>query len=220
MENQKTNRNNLARQESNSTNWVRTIAILSPVNPIGKELSEAEYQELKERFVQYLQIGHYPYFELGNGYYAVYNIEFYGPKTRAMDYAADSFVYVRIHWNKEGGAVFTLEYWQHFCKTINGKEQITTYKIKSSQVLGGSFESVQAKGDFLARLNPPFKSFIPNDLVEQMTAVNNVVEDFARRNPNVDIFKFFDESISEVWTGKLHWITRAKLYRRWGKSDG
>ena len=64
MENQKTNRKNLARQESNSTNWIRTIAILSPVNPVGKELSEAENQELREYFEHYfLQIGHYPYFK-------------------------------------------------------------------------------------------------------------------------------------------------------------
>ena len=137
-----------------------------------------------------------------------------------MDNSADSFIFAKIHWNREGDAVFTLEYWEHFCKTINGKEQITTYKLKGSQVLGGSFESVQAKDDFLARLNPPFKSFIPNDLVEQMAAVNNVVEDFARRNPNVDIFEFFNESIGEMWTGKHQWITRARLYKKWNEYNG
>ena len=216
MENQKTNRKNLARQESNSTNWIRTIAILSPVNPVGKELSEAECQELKKKFENdFLKIGHFPYFERENGYYAVYNIVFDVAKQDAMHYAADSFVFAKIHWNKEGDAVFTLEYWEHFCKTINGIEQITTYKLKGSQELGGSFENNQAKDDFLARLNLPFKSFIPDDLVEQMAAVNNVVEDFARRNPNVDIFEFFNESISEMWTGKHHWITRAKLYKNW-----
>ena len=213
------NRKNLARQESNSTNWIRTIAILSPVHPVGKELSEAECQELKARFVNYLHVGHYPYFELENGYYAVYNIVFDGAKQDAMDYAADSFVFAKIHWNKEGDAVFTLEYWRHFCKTINGKEQITTYKRNGVQVLGGSFENVQAKDDFLARLNPPFKSFIPNDLVEQMAAVNNVVEDYAQRHPDVDIFEFFNESASEIWTGKHRWITRARLYGKWGKNN-
>ncbi|MBR5956841.1 MAG: hypothetical protein IKZ99_00595 [Salinivirgaceae bacterium] len=218
MENQKTNRKNLARQESNSTNWIRTIAILSPVHPVGKELSEAEYQELKERFENdFLKIGHFPYFELENGYYAVYNIVFDGAKQDAMDYAADSFVFAKIHWNKEGDAVFTLENWEHFCKNINGKEQITTYKRNGVQVLGGSFENVQAKDDFLARLNPPFNSFIPNNLVEQMAAVNNVVEDYARCHPDVDIFEFFNESASEIWTGKHRWITRAKLYGNWGK---
>ena len=223
MENQKTNRKNLARQESNSTNWIRTIAILSPVHPVGKELSEAECQKLKESFDNLLKRGHYPYFKMeGQNYetFVVYNIEFETAKKYALGYLADSFVYARIHWNKEGDAVFTLEYWQHFCKTINGKEQITTYKIKGSQVLGGSFENVQAKDDFLARLNPPFKSFIPNDLVEQMAAVNNVVEDYAQRHPDVDIFDFFNESISEQKTGKHHWITRAKLYGNWGKNNG
>ena len=219
MENQKTNRKNLARQESNSTNWIRTIAILSPVHPVGKELSEAECQELKARFVNYLHVGHYPYFELENGYYAVYNIVFDGAKQDAMDYAADSFVFAKIHWNKEGDAVFTLEYWRHFCKTINGKEQITTYKRNGVQVLGGSFENVQAKDDFLARLNPPFNSYIPNNLVEQMAAVNNVVEDYARCHPDVDIFEFFNESASEIWTGKHRWITRARLYGKWGKNN-
>ncbi|MBO7497166.1 MAG: hypothetical protein J6T98_11485 [Salinivirgaceae bacterium] len=221
MENQKTNRKNLARQESISTNWIRTIAILSPVHPVGKELSEAECQELKASFEQnFLKIGHFPYFELENGYYAVYNIAFDVAKNNAFNHAADSFVFAKIHWNKEGDAVFTLEYWKHFCKTINGKEQITTYKIKGSQVLGGSFENVQAKDDFLARLNPPFKSFIPNSLVEQMAAVNNVVEDYAQRHPDVDIFEFFNESISEQKTGKHHWITRAQLYGRWNKNYG
>ncbi len=218
MENQKSNCKNLARQESNSTDWVRTIAVLSPVNPVGKELSDDEKQQLnKERFEHYLKTGHYPYFKSADGFYTVYNIGFDVAKKDAMDYSADSFIFVRIHWNKEGDAVFTLEYWKHFCKTINGKEQITTYKIKGSQVLGGSFESVQAKDDFLTRLNPPFKSFIPNDLVEQMAAVNNVVEDYARRNPSVDIFEFFNESISEIWTGKHHWITRARLYGKWNE---
>ena len=215
MGNQKTKRKNLARQESNSTNWVRTIAILSPVNPVGKELSEAECQELKTVFEHNLKIGHFPYFKSTDGFYTIYNIEFYSAKNKAMAYAVDSFIFAKIHWNKEGDAVFTLEHWEHFCKTINGKEQITTYKLKGSQALNGSFESVRAKDDFLTRLNPPFKSFIPNDLVEQMAAVNNVVEDYARRNPSVDIFEFFNESISEIWTGKLHWITRARLYGKW-----
>ena len=219
MENQKTNRKNLARQESNSTNWIRTIAILSPVNPVGKELSEAESQELKAKFEQYLHIGHYPYFELENGYYAVYNIEFYGAKQDAMDYAADSFIFAKIHWNKEGDAVFTLEYWEHFCKTINGIEQITTYKLKGSQELGGSFENNQAKDDFLARLNLPFKSFIPDDLVEQMAAVNNAVEEYAMQNPDVDIHQVFNESICWGYTGKHHWITRYKLYGKWNKTN-
>ena len=214
MENQKTNRKNLARQESISTNWIRTIAILSPVHPVGKELSGTEYQELKERFVNYLHVGHYPYFELENGFYAVYNIVFDGAKQDAMDYAADSFVFAKIHWNKEGDAVFTLEYWEHFCKTINGKEQITTYKIKGSQVLGGSFENVQAKDDFLARLNPPFKSFIPNDLVEQMAEVNNMVEDYAHRHPNEDIEQMLNTR------GFNGWVARARLYGRWGKNNG
>ena len=220
MENQKTNRKNLARQESISTNWIRTIAILSPVHPVGKELSEAECQELKARFVNYLHVGHYPYFELENGYYAVYNIVFDGAKQDAFNHAADSFVFAKIHWNKEGDAVFTLENWEHFCKTINGKEQITTYKRNGVQVLGGSFENVQAKDDFLARLNPPFNSFIPNNLVEQMAAVNNVVEDYAQRHPDVDIEQMFNESISEGWTGKHHWITRYKLYGKWNKNNG
>ena len=85
--------------------------------------------------------------------------------------------------------------------------------------MGGSFESVQAKDDFLARLNLPFKSFIPDDLVEQMAAVNNAVEDYAQRHPDVDIFEFFNESISEMWTGKHHWITRYKLYGKWNKTN-
>lgn len=215
MENQKTKRKNLARQESNSTNWVRTIAVLSPVNPVGKELSEAECQELKTVFEQNLKIGHFPYFKSADGFYTVYNIGFDVAKKDAMDYSADSFIFVRIHWNKEGDAVFTLEYWKHFCKTINGKEQITTYKIKGSQVLGGSFESVQAKNDFLARLNPPFKSFIPNDLAEQMAAVNNAVESYAQRHPDEDILQVFSESFSEEYTGFKNWITRNKIYGKW-----
>ena len=85
--------------------------------------------------------------------------------------------------------------------------------------MGGSFESVQAKDDFLARLNPPFKSFIPNDLVEQMAAVNNVVEEYAMQNPDVDIEQMFNESISWGHTGKHHWITRYKLYGKWNKTN-
>ena len=219
MEAKTINRNNLARQESISTNWIRTMAILSPVNPVGKELSEAENQEFKESFEHYLKIGHYPYFKSTDGFYTIYNIEFDGAKKDAMDYAADSFIFAKIHWNKEGDAVFTLEYWEHFCKTINGIEQITTYKLKGSQELGGSFESVQAKDDFLARLNPPFKSFIPNDLVEQMAAVNNVVEEYAMQNPDVDIHQVFNESICWGYTGKHHWITRYKLYGKWNKTN-
>ena len=220
MENQKTNRKNLARQESNSTNWIRTIAILSPVNPVGKELSEAECLELKKRFENdFLKIGHFPYFELGNGYYAVYNIVFDVAKNDAFNHAADSFIFAKIHWNREGDAVFTLEYWEHFCKTINGIEQITTYKLKGSQELGGSFENNQAKDDFLARLNLPFKSFIPDDLVEQMAAVNNAVEEYAMQNPDVDIHQVFNESICWGYTGKHHWITRCKLYGKWNKTN-
>ena len=223
MENQKTNRKNLARQESISTNWIRTIAILSPVNPVGKELSEAECQELKESFDNLLKRGHYPYFKMEGQnpeIFVVYNSEFETAKKYALGYLADSFIYAKIHWNKEGDAVFSLEYWQHFCKTINGKEQITTYKRNGVQVLGGSFENVRAKDDFLARLNPPFKSFIPNDLVEQMAAVNNVVEDYAQRHPDVDIEQMFNESISWGYTGKHHWITRAQLYGIWNKNNG
>ena len=223
MENQKTNRKNLARQESISTNWIRTIAILSPVNPVGKELSEAEYQKLKESFDNLLKRGHYPYFKMEGQnpeIFVVYNIEFETAKKYALGYLADSFVYVRIHWNKEGDAVFSLENWEHFCKIINGKEQITTYKIKGSQVLDGSFENVRTKDDFLARLNPPFNLFIPNNLVEQMAAVNNVVEDYAQRHPDVDIEQMFNESIGWGYTGKHHWITRAQLYGRWDKNNG
>ena len=217
MGNQKTNCRNLARQESNSTNWVRTIAVLSPVNPVGKELSDGEKQELKERFEHYLKIGHYPYFKSADGFYTVYNIGVDVAKKDAMEYSADSFIFAKIHWNKEGDAVFTLEYWKHFCKTINGKEQITTYKINGSQVLGGSFESVQAKNDFLARLNPLFKSFIPNDLTEQMAAVNNAVESYAQRHPDEDILQVFNESFSEEYTGFKHWITRNRIYGKWNE---
>lgn len=216
MENQKSNCKNLARQESNSTNWVRTIAVLSPVNPVGKELSDDEKQQLnKERFEHYLKTGHYPYFKSADGFYTVYNIGFDVAKKDAMYYSADSFIFVRIHWNKEGDAVFTLEYWNHFCKTINGKEQITTYKIKGSQVLGGSFESVQAKDDFLTRLNSSFKSLIPNDLAEQMAAVNNAVESYALQHPDEDILQVFSESFSEKYTGFKNWITRNRIYGKW-----
>lgn len=223
MENQKTNCNNLARQESNSENWVRTIAVLSPVNPIGKSLSESECQELKTGFENLLKTAHYPYFksegQQPEGLYTIYNIEFEQAKKYSKCYEADSFIYVKTLLDEAGDVNFTIEYWEHLCKTICGKKLITTYKLKSSQVLNGSLATVLSKEDFFSQLNPKYKTSIPFNIDVQMGAVNSTIEDYARRHPDEKIRSRFCESISESYTGEKHWKTRCELYDKWNYGD-
>ena len=73
-------------------NWVKTIGIMSPMNPMEVVLSREENDERKKSFDGMLKRGHYVYFKSKGVYgkpepsYMIYNVEFDSIKTGALLY--------------------------------------------------------------------------------------------------------------------------------------
>ena len=205
-------------------NWVKTIGIMSPMNPMGDILSKDENDKRKEKFDKMLKRGHYVYFKAKGvygepeTYYMIYNVEFDSIKNWSMYFKQDSFIYVRLDRDSSNKLIYTFEFWKHVSKEIDGVKKITTYKLLDKQTIKGKVENLSETDDLemFTQLNRNFKFYIPFDLDKQIDEVNEIVEDSIKRHPSVNMKEIFDNTINPKKTGYFHWQNRHLLYGKLG----
>lgn len=195
-----TSRRQKAQQAIQGTNRrVRTMAIISAENPMGKSADKEYNQQASNELERQLSIGHYKYFKVKGNYdgiensIMVYNITIEDTLYLCYKYNQESVIFVDMQNDGE----VSYQYWE-------GDDKHSQLKLQHEE-----HEIVDATDDdnYYTQISKHFKFRIP--FFEQ---VKKIYDDLALRENTIDIDKIITESLEPTRTGKSKYFKRGQLY--------
>ena len=195
-----TSRRQKAQQAIKGTNRrVRTMAIISAENPMGKTMSKEYNKQASEELERQLSIGHYRYFRVKGNYdgiensLMIYNISLEDTLYLCYKYNQESVIFVDMQNDGE----VSYQYWE-------GDDNHSQLKLQHEE-----HEIVNATDDdnYYTQISKHFKFRIP--FFEQVEKIYN---DLALRENDIDVDRIITESLESNRTGKSKYFKRGLLY--------
>lgn len=207
-----TSRRQKAIQSLNMRNKrVRTIAILTSENPMGKSLSKKVNLELRNRLERYLRDGYYAWFPVRGQYgnrensYMIYNISLEDALNIGYRYNQESVIFIE----KDNDEVL-YQYWE--------REEDGEYELTHSRE---DYLNMDDAEDFYTQVSRNFKFQIPffdgsdenqEIMNEQIDYLNEVVQ--GRVNSDKSIEHKIEMTLESNRSGSSKYRHRGSLYGR------
>ncbi len=187
---------------------VRTIAIVSAENPMGKPVSPEYNKEAAEKLFHTLVIGYIIYFPTRNSKYKkvkensvfIYNVTLYYAKSLADDFNQESMVFVDITNPDQ----ISYQWWE---RPAEGKQ--LRMVDEQHDIVDTTNDS-----DNYTMICRRFKFRIPffEGYIRTLTALNEC-------SSQSDVDRMLTETTTSGWSGLHQYVTMAKLYGRWYAYD-
>lgn len=179
----------LAAALKGSSKHIKTIAIMSPENPMGRATSKEENDKLYDGFKKTLKLGHVHYMEIKGMYgqkersFMIMNMPFENIKEWAKNYNQESFIFINVNDDK-----IHSEYWQ---KPDKGDYEKLTE--------ADGYIDAENATDFFSTLTRKFKFTIPF-----------VFDSYNVKNEN-EFQRLLSESLDMSFSGRHRFICRCKM---------
>lgn len=190
---------------------VRTLAILSAENPMGKKASEEENKEKREKLETYLNNANYAWFRIKGKYgnkeksHIIYNISLEDAKTIGEMFQQESIIFVNM---SDGEGKISYQYWE--------TDGVNPYKMTHER---NEIIRRDEADDFYSTICRAFKFQVPffdgsDELKEEINgqekALNELLEE--KQLSDEDIQRYLDNILDEEKTGKRKWECRGNMY--------
>lgn len=201
---QETSRRQKAQQAIQGTNRrVRTMAIISAQNPMGRKASKEYNQTASEELERQLAIGHYKYFKTKGNYdgieysLMIYNISLEDTLYLCYKYNQQSVIFVDMQNDGE----VSYQYWE-------GDDDNSPLQLKNEK-----HEIVNATNDdnYYTQVSRHFKFRIPF-----FEHINKIHSELMDKENDIDVDKLITETLEQDRTGKSKYFKRCQLYGKRG----
>ena len=201
-----TSRRHKAQQAIQGANRrVRTMAIISAENPMGKKMNDEYNQQAREKLERQLAIGHYRYFKAKGNYdglensVMIYNISIEDTLYLCYKYNQESVIFVDMQKDGE----ISYQYWQ-------GDDNSSQLKLQHEE-----HEIVDATDDdnYYTQISKKFKFRIPF-----FEHIKKIKDDLSLRENYIEVDRLITESLESNRTRKSKYFKRCQLYGKYKPS--
>lgn len=179
---------------------VKTMAIISPENPMGMKAPKEYNEKSMEEMINSLKIGHFKWFKVKGLYndpensLIIYNISLDDTLHLCYKFNQESVVFVDM--TSPDGKI-SYQYWE-------GDDHNSPLKLQKER---NEIVDAQNDSDYYTKICRFFKFRIP--FFEHFEHINTVLYESSKK---YDVDRLLDESMNDKFTGHHKYICRAKIY--------
>lgn len=194
---------------------LKQFAIISPENPMGKNLSYEENAKRRKAFdIDLGELG-VKAFKVKDVYnnkensYIIFNISFSSAEKLSRDYDQESFIFAKVKGENE----VEFELW---LKKVSEEDKDASFKDKQHELKEVQTEVliVNDAKDFYTSIGRTFKFKIPFKFFEEVENYDNIFDEKCLESKKYEesYQKLIEESVSDAYTCKHQMFARSKLY--------